>query len=80
MHLLVRILTLRVSNMDRVTSENKSFKGSSIYLTTSEKEALKRAIDQYNIAVSGADKDNPFVAFYNKYDAEPLRSASKKLI
>lgn len=64
--------------MNRVSSENKSFHGSNVYLTGGEKEALKRAIDQYYVALEGA-KDKRFIEFFKKYDQEALASAYDKL-
>ena len=64
----------------RVANENKSFKGSNVYLTSAEKEALKRAIDQYQDVVTSADRNSPLIQFFHKYDEEPLSSAYDKLI
>ena len=63
---------------NRVSNENRSFRGSNVYLTTSEKEALKRAIDQYHTNITSAE-DKSFIDFYKKYDQEALASAYKKL-
>lgn len=63
---------------NRVINEGKSFRGSTIYLTGSEKEALKRAIDQYQSAV-GYSEDEKFIEFFDKYDRSALVSAFKKL-
>ena len=52
-------------------------KGSTVYLTKEEKEALIRAIDQYqNDAMYATDKR--FVDFYMENDEKPLESASAK--
>ena len=64
--------------MNRVINENKSFRGSNVYLTGVEKEALKRAIDQYYVAVEGAE-DKRFIDFFKKYDQEALASAYGKI-
>ena len=64
----------------RVTNENRSFHGSNVYLTSLEKDALLRAIDQYIVNVEGADKGDSFRKFFEKYDQEPLDSAYRKLI
>lgn len=66
--------------MNKTNSENRSFKGSNIFLTAEEKEALKRAINQYLEDVAGADKDSPFAQFFHEYDEKPLSSAYDKLI
>lgn len=63
---------------NRVINEGKSFRGSMIYLTGSEKEALKRAIDQYERAV-GYSEDEKFKEFFDKYDRSALESAFKKI-
>ena len=48
-----------------------------MYLTKEEKEALIRAIDQYqNDAMYATDKR--FVDFYMENDGKPLESASAK--
>lgn len=64
----------------RVTNENRSFHGSNVYLTSLEKDSLLRAIDQYNVAVEGAEEGGSFREFFEKYDQEPLQSAYLKLI
>ncbi|WP_042258464.1 hypothetical protein [Butyrivibrio proteoclasticus] len=64
----------------KVNNENKSFRGSIVYLTSMEKEALKRAINQYLEDVGGADKNSPFAQFFHEYDEGPLSSAYNKLI
>jgi len=64
---------------NRVINEGKSFRGSMIYLTGSEKEALKRAIDQYESAV-GYSEDERLIEFFDKYDRSALSSALKKLL
>ena len=64
--------------MKRVISESKSFRGSNVYLTGIEKEALKRAIDQYYTNVEGTE-DKRFIEFFKKYDQEALTSAYDKL-
>lgn len=64
--------------MNRVINENKSFHGSNVYLTDVEKEALKRAINQYYVAVEGAE-DKSFIEFFKKYDQEALASAYDKI-
>lgn len=53
-------------------------RGSTVYLTPSEKEAICRAIDQYITDVEGSD-DKLFVAFYLEHDEHALISALKKL-
>ena len=54
-----------------------NMKGSTVYLTKEEKEALMRAIDQYgNDAMYATDKS--FVDFYLENDEKPLASASAK--
>lgn len=63
---------------NRVKNESKSFHGSTVYLTTSEKEALIRAIDQYTSAVTYAT-DREFIDFFQKYDEQALISAENKL-
>ncbi len=53
-------------------------KGSTVYLTKEEKEALMRAIDQYqNDAMYATDKG--FVDFYIENDEKPIESVSAKL-
>ena len=64
---------------NRVINEGKSFRGSTIYLTGSEREALKRAIDQYESAVDYSE-DEKLIEFFNKYDRSALVSAFKKLL
>lgn len=63
----------------RVTSEARTFRGSSVYLTVAEKESLKRAIKEYIGNVEGADADGEYAKFYEKYDSIPLHTAYKKL-
>ena len=64
---------------NRIINENKSFSGSNVYLTNMEKEALKRAIDQYIESVNGCDINSPFAKFFREYDEKPLSSAFDKL-
>lgn len=64
--------------MSRVTSESKSFKGSNVYLTGTEKDALLRAIDQYQNNVMYAS-DSAFIDFYQKHDEYALANVEKKL-
>lgn len=53
-------------------------KGSTVYLTKEEKEALMRAIDQYgNDALYATDKG--LIDFYIETDEKPLGSVSAKL-
>ena len=63
---------------NRVKIESQSFRGSTVYLTRSEKEALIRAIDQYQSAVTYAS-DRKFIDFFQKYDEQALISAENKL-
>ena len=63
---------------NRVTNEGRSFHGSNVYLTSMEKEALLRAIDQYTSAVEYAS-DRNFIEFFQKYDEFNLMNAEKKL-
>ncbi len=53
-------------------------KGSTVYLTKEEKEAINRAINQYQNDVMYAT-DRGFVDFYIETDEKPLESASAKL-
>ena len=64
----------------RVINENRSFRGSNVYLTTTEKDALSRAISEYIGNVEAADEDSDYRKFFDKYDQEPLQSAYQKLI
>lgn len=61
----------------RITSEARTFRGSSVYLTVAEKESLKRAIQDYIENVEGADGE--YAKFYEKYDNIPLHTAYVKL-
>ena len=63
---------------NRATNESRSFHGSNVYLTSTEKEALIRAIDQYQNDVMYAS-DSAFIDFYQKYDEYALANAVKKL-
>jgi len=65
--------------MNKTISENRAFKGSTVYLTSEEKGALTRAIRQYSEDVQDAE-DEGFVGFFVKYDQEPLARAYDKLI
>lgn len=64
--------------MSRITNESRSIRGSSVYLTVTEKESLKRAIDEYIGNIESAD-DKGYIEFFKKYDETPLHTAYKKL-
>jgi hypothetical protein len=64
--------------MSRITNESRSIRGSSVYLTVTEKESLKRAIKEYIESVEGAE-DKGYIEFFEKYDETPLHTAYKKL-
>ena len=66
--------------MNKTITENRAFKGSNVYLTSAEKEALKRAISQYLDDIETSDESSSFVQFFREYDEKPLSSAYDKLI
>ncbi len=51
-----------------------------IYLTATEKEALKEAINHYSGSVADTDADSEFAKYYHEHHEKPLSTAYNKLI
>ena len=52
-------------------------RGTNVYLTPAEKEAIGRAIQEYIEKVEVAE--GSYVEFFEKYDEKPLESVRKKI-